>query len=61
MSSLLHPRAAARIKAAFDTCELVARTVQSRRQILRKLRPKAAPKRNTMVYDGGTVRVVPDR
>ena len=61
MSSLLNPRAAARIKAAFDTCELVARTVKARHQIVRKLRPKAAPKRNTMVYDGGTVRVVRDR
>jgi hypothetical protein len=61
MSSLLHPRAAARIKAAFDTCELVARTVQSRRQIKRKLLPKAGAKRTTMVYEGGTVRVVTER
>jgi hypothetical protein len=60
MTSLLHPRAAARIKAAFDTCELVARTVQARRQI-HKVKPKAAPTRNTMVYERGNVRVVPDR
>jgi hypothetical protein len=91
MTSLLHPRAIARIKAAFDTCALVARTVHARRQIVRKLRPKAAapkaaaapvkavpvpakaiqaatpPKappakaaapRTTMIYEGGTVRIV---
>ena len=77
MSSLLNPRAVERIKAAFDTCELVARTVQARRQIVRKLRPKAASSkaatpttmaapprtaagRTKMIYEGGTVRIVPD-
>jgi hypothetical protein len=61
MTSLVDPRAAARIKAAFDTCELVVQAVQTRRVRLGKAKPKAAPTRSTMIYEGGTVRVVPDR
>jgi len=60
MSSLLNPRAAARIKAAFDTCELVAKTVQARRRAA-KAKPKAVQQRGTMVYERGAVRLVPSR
>lgn len=62
MSTMLNPRAVARIKAAFDTCELVAQTVVRRRAILAK--PKApiargaAPARTKMVYERGSVRLV---
>jgi hypothetical protein len=56
MSSLIDPRAAARIKAAFQTYELVARTVHKRR--VARLKPKAAPTRSTMVYERGAVRLV---
>jgi hypothetical protein len=59
MSSLLNPRAAARIKAAFDTCELVAKTVQARRRAA-KAKPKAA-QRGTIVYERGVVRLVTER
>jgi hypothetical protein len=60
MTSLVDPRAAARIKAAFDTCELVVQAVQTRRARLGKVTPKAAP-RTTMIYERGTVRIVTDR
>lgn len=62
MSTMLNPRAVARIKAAFDTCELVAQTVVRRRAVLAK--PKApiarasAPARTKMVYERGSVRLV---
>ena len=55
MSSLLDPNAAARIKAAFDTCELVARTVAARR---RAPQAKAPAPRSTMIYEAGTVRIL---
>jgi hypothetical protein len=61
MTSLVDPRAAARIKAAFDTCELVVQAVQTRRARLGKVTPKAAPTRTTMIYERGTVRIVTDR
>lgn len=57
MSSLLHPSAAARVKAAFDTCELVARTVSARRRAA-KAKPQAPGPRSTMIYEGSTVRVL---
>jgi hypothetical protein len=57
MSSLLHPNAAARIKAAFDTCELVARTVSARRRAA-KAKPQAKAPRSKMIYEAGTVRVL---
>lgn len=60
MTSLVHPRAAARIKAAFDTCELVVQALHRRRRA-GKAEPKAAPTRSTMVYERGAVRVVVDR
>ncbi|HEX2112822.1 MAG TPA: hypothetical protein VHM01_00305 [Alphaproteobacteria bacterium] len=56
MSSLIDPRAAARIKAAFQTCELVARTVHKRR--IARTKTKAAATRSTMIYERGTVRLV---
>jgi hypothetical protein len=59
MNSLLNPRAAARIKAAFDTYELVAKTVQARRRAA-KAKPKAA-QRGAMLYERGTGRLVPSR
>ena len=59
MSSLLNPRAAARIKAAVDTCELVAKTVQARRRAA-KARPKAS-QRGAVVYERGAVRLVTER
>ena len=60
MTSLLHPSAAARIKAAFDTYELVARTMKARRG-LDKPKPKAAPARGPIVYERGAVRVAAER
>jgi hypothetical protein len=57
MTSLIDPRAAARIKAAFDTCELVARTVSARRRA-GKPKPKAAPRRGGLAYERGALRVV---
>ena len=59
MSTLLKPSAVARIKAAFDTCELVAKTVRDRRRV-NKPKPQArtAPARGSIVYEHGTVRVV---
>ena len=56
MSSLLHPSAAARVKAAFDACELVARTVSARRRAA-KAKPKAPAPRSTMIYERDSVRV----
>jgi hypothetical protein len=58
MSTLLKPSAAARIKAAFDTCELVAQTVRDRRVIRPKPQAQAAPTRGSIVYEHGTARVV---
>jgi hypothetical protein len=60
MTDLIDPRAAARIKAAFQTYELVARTVHKRR-VARVIKPKATPTRGTMVYERGAVRLVPSR
>jgi hypothetical protein len=57
MSTLLNPSAAARIKAAFETCDLVAKTVRNRRRAI-KPKPKTAPTRGTVVYERGTLRVV---
>lgn len=57
MSTLLDPSAAARVKAAFDACELVAKTVRERRRVC-KPKPKAAPARGRVVYERGTLRVV---
>lgn len=58
MSTLLNPRAVARIKAAFDTCELVAKTVRARRHRVSRPQPKPAPARGTVVYERGALRVV---
>ena len=62
MTRLVDPRAAARIKAAFDTCELVVRALRARRlgPGKAKAKPKAAPARTKMVYEGGTMRIVAD-
>jgi hypothetical protein len=60
MTDLIDPRAAARIKAAFQTFELVARTVHKRR-LGRVIKPKATPPRGTMVFERGAVRLVPTR
>lgn len=62
MSTMLNPRAVARIKAAFDTCELVAQTVVRRRAI--QAEPKAPiaranpPTRTKIVYERGGVHLV---
>lgn len=59
MSTLLKASAAARIKAAFDTCELVAKTMRDRRRVIEpKPQTRAAPARGSIVYEHGTVRVV---
>lgn len=61
MTALVHPKAAARVKAAFDLYELVARTrARVRRGPAGRPAPESAPARSTMIYDGGTVRVVAD-
>lgn len=59
MTSLLNPRAAARIKAAFETYTLVARAVATR-QRARKLRAKASPARRKLVYERGAIRIITD-